>query len=91
MSSVQSRTVRIANDLGIHLRAAGLLVQVAGRFRSDIWLEKNQMRANGKSIMSVLALAASKGSDLKVTADGDDADEALKAICGLIERGFEVA
>jgi phosphocarrier protein HPr len=85
-----TRTVRIVNDLGIHLRAAGLLVQVAGRFRSEVWLERNQMRANGKSIMSVLALAASKGVELKVTADGDDAEDALGAVCGLIERGFEV-
>ncbi len=90
MSQAQ-RSVRIANDLGIHLRAAGLLVQVAARFKSDVWLERNQMRANGKSIMSVLALAASKGSELMVTAEGEDADLALEAVCGLIERGFEVA
>lgn len=90
MSANASRTVKIANDLGIHLRAAGVLVQLAGRFRCEVWLEKSGTRANGKSIMSVLALAASKGSELKVTTQGDDADDALAAICGLIERGFEM-
>ena len=86
-----SRTVRIANDLGIHLRAAGQLVQLAGRFRSDVWIERNQLRANGKSIMSVLSLAASKGAEIRVTAEGEDAEDAVGAICGLIERGFEAA
>ncbi len=84
-----SRTVRIQNDLGIHLRAAGLLVQVAGGFKSEILIERGQMRANGKSIMSVLSLAASKGVELKITADGVDAEAAVAALCSLIEHGFE--
>jgi phosphocarrier protein HPr len=91
MGQIANRTVKIVSDLGIHLRAAGLLVQIAGRFRCDVWIEKNGMRANGKSIMSVLALAASKGAELKITTEGDDADDALAAICGLIERGFEAS
>lgn len=86
-----SRVVKIANDLGVHLRAAGLLVQVAGRYRSEIWLTRNQMRANGKSIMSVLSLAASKGVELTVSAEGEDAAEAVAAVCGLIEGGFETS
>ncbi len=83
------RTVVIGNDLGVHLRAAGLLVQVAGRFRAEVWLSRDDLRANGKSIMSVLSLAASKGVELTVVADGEDAEAAVDAVCQLIEKGFE--
>ncbi len=83
------RTVQIVNDLGVHLRAAGVLVQMAGRFRSNIWIERNNMKVNGKSIMSVLSLAASKGTELVISAEGEDAAAAVTALCTLIERGFE--
>jgi phosphocarrier protein HPr len=83
------RTVLIVNDLGIHLRAAGALVQLAGRFRADIWIERNDMKVNGKSIMSVLSLAASKGTEVTISAQGEDAEQAVDALCQLIERGFE--
>ncbi len=89
MKPSQSRTVTIANDLGMHLRAAGALVQTAGRFHAEVWLQRNEMRVNGKSIMSVLTLAAAKGCELTVYAEGDDAMEAVAEICNLIERGFE--
>ena len=93
MKRTARRTVLIVNDLGVHLRAAGALVQLAGRFRSEVWLERHGpgLRVNGKSIMSVLSLAACKGVELDVTAEGEDAEEALAAICGLIERGFSSA
>ncbi len=83
------KTVLIVNDLGVHLRAAGALVQLAGRFQSDIWIERDEMRVNGKSIMSVLSLAASKGTEVVVSADGADAEQAVAAVSGLIERGFD--
>jgi len=83
-----SRTVRIANELGVHLRVAGLLVQLAERYQSAIWIERAGQRANGKSIMSVLTLAAGKGSELTITAEGSDAEAAVKALADLIEAGF---
>jgi len=89
--SQSSRKVRIANDLGVHLRAAGALVQVAGRFVAEVWLDHNEARANAKSIMSVLSLAASKGTELDIVASGDDAQAAVDAIVELIERGFELS
>jgi phosphotransferase system HPr (HPr) family protein len=82
------RTVLIVNDLGIHLRAAGALVQLAGTFHADIYIEKNAMKVDGKSIMSVLSLAASKGTEIVVSAEGEDAPQAVSAICDLIQRGF---
>ena len=83
------KTVLIVNDLGVHLRAAGALVQLAGRFQCDIWIERDEMRVNGKSIMSVLSLAASKGTEVVVSAEGADAEQAVAAVSGLIERGFD--
>jgi len=84
-----SRTVRIANDLGLHLRAAGILVQVAEKYKAQIWLKRGSMDANAKSIMSVLSLAAGKGVELEISADGEDAADALVAIVDVIERGFK--
>ncbi len=84
-----TRTVRINNDLGVHLRAAGALVQLASRFRADLWIEHGPRRANAKSIMSVLTLAAARGVDVTLVGEGDDAESAVQAIEALILRGFE--
>lgn len=84
-----TQTVRIANDLGIHLRAAGVLVQIAERFEAEVWVQRHGTRANAKSIMSVLSLAAAKGSELEVGAKGSDAQEAVTAIVELINNKFE--
>lgn len=91
MSSAASRKVRIVNDLGLHLRAAGILTQAAGQFQSEIWIVRQEIRANAKSIMSVLSLAASKGAELSIHADGEDAEQAVEEIGTLVERGFEPA
>ena len=86
---MKSRKVQIVNDLGLHLRAAGILVQLAGVYKSEIWLERGEMQANAKSIMSILSLAAAKGTEIEIVADGNDAEQAVEAIARLIERGFE--
>ena len=83
------RKVRIVNDLGLHLRAAGVLVQAASQYKADIWLSRDSMEANAKSIMSVLSLAASSGVELELAAQGEDAEEAVVAIADLISGGFE--
>ncbi len=80
--------VEITNDLGVHLRAAGVLVKVASRFKCEVWLEHEGTRANAKSIMSVLTLGAAKGSELNVSTDGDDESLALEAVVGIIQEGF---
>ena len=84
-----SRNVSVVNDLGIHLRAAGILVQAAGQFEASIWLIRSGERANAKSIMSVLSLAACKGVELEIVAEGRDAESAVTALHDLIEAGFE--
>lgn len=91
MTTAKCRTVEIASDLGVHLRAAGALVRVAGQYEADIWIEHQGTRANAKSIMSVLSLAAAKGAELNVFAEGADAEQAVNAICELIANEFEVS
>ena len=81
--------VKIVNDLGLHLRAAGVLVQVASNYDAEVWLEYNGQRANAKSIMSVLSLAASCGAELKMLAQGHDAEAALEALTILIDNKFQ--
>jgi phosphotransferase system HPr (HPr) family protein len=63
-------------------------VQAASRFTAEVWLSRDGTRANAKSIMSVLSLAASKGVTVEITAEGSDADAAVEALCRLIEHGF---
>lgn len=92
MNPRSRKSVRVSNDLGLHLRAAGILVQMAGGFASEITLERDGtsgQRANAKSIMSVLALAAARGTELVVEAEGTDAETAVASLCDLIARGFE--
>ncbi|HYD42299.1 MAG TPA: HPr family phosphocarrier protein [Anaeromyxobacter sp.] len=84
----QVRTFVIVNTLGLHARAAAQLVQTANRFRSEVLVEKDGMEVNGKSIMGVLTLAAAKGSEIKVSVEGDDSELALGALATLIESGF---
>jgi phosphocarrier protein HPr len=82
------KTFTIVNALGLHARPASQLVQAANRHRSEVHIEKDGTSVNAKSIMGVLTLAASKGSQLKVTCEGDDAEAAMAAIAKMIEGGF---
>lgn len=82
------RTFVIVNALGLHARAAAQLVQIANRHRSEIHVEKDGMCVNAKSIMGVLTLAAAKGSTIKVSCEGDDAEPAMTELAKVIENGF---
>ena len=82
------RKVEIINVLGLHLRAAALLVKKASEFESDIEIRKNDIVVDAKSIMAVLGLEASKGSELEITVEGQDEDAAMKQLVGLVERKF---
>ena len=78
----------IVNDLGLHARAATKFVQTANRFRADVEVEKDEQRVNGKSIMGVLMLVASKGTRIRVRCTGDDAEPCLHALAELVKGGF---
>lgn len=78
----------IVNELGLHARPSALLVSTASRFKSDVFLRRNDLRVNGKSIMGVMMLAAEKGSTITIEVDGPDEQEALQAILKVIADGF---
>jgi phosphocarrier protein len=86
--SVQ-REVEVVNRAGMHARPAAEFVKVAGRFASEIRVEKDGLEVNGKSIMGVLMLAAERGSRLRLSARGADAEDAVHALSDLVGRGFE--
>ena len=76
--------VEIINKLGLHARAAAKLVNLACSFESSVELQKDGKRVNGKSIMGVMMLAASQGTQLSLLIDGEDESEALKQVLDLI-------
>lgn len=84
------RRVEITNRLGLHARAAALLVRKASRFQSALRLERVDaaVTADAKSILSVLMLAASRGTELRLTAEGADEREALATLSELFAEGF---
>jgi phosphocarrier protein HPr len=85
---MQQRPVTIVNKLGLHARAAARLVTVASGFSSDIDIAKNGQRVNGKSIMGVMMLAASRGTELIIYTSGEDEIEAADSIANLVANRF---
>jgi phosphocarrier protein len=85
---MQKKELTIINKLGLHARAAAKLVTLASEFDSDIQVARNGQQVNGKSIMGIMMLAASKGTTLEVSAEGSDENEALTAIEKLIGERF---
>jgi phosphocarrier protein HPr len=83
------RTVTIRNRLGLHARPAALFVQVSSRYSCEVWVERDKLRVNGKSIMGIMMLAAEQGVELRIEAEGDDAQACLDALTTLIESGFQ--
>ena len=83
-----SKNLEIINKLGMHARAAAQFVQLASNFNSHIEIEKDNRRVNGKSIMGVMMLAASKGSKVTLYADGEDEDDSINKLEELINNRF---
>ena len=82
------KKIEIKNKLGVHARAAALLVQTVNKFSAQVTFSKDGQIADGRSIMGVLTLAATQGSKIQVEASGDDAEQAVRAIERLIDRRF---
>lgn len=82
------RAVVIENKYGLHARPAAELVKAAQRFSSDIWVRKDELEVNGKSIMGIMMLAAERGSEIVIRATGPDAEEAVSALCDLVSGRF---
>lgn len=86
--TVATGKFKIVNELGLHARAATKLVQLAGKYKSEVQVEKDGQVANAKSVMGVLLLCGAKGTYVNVRAEGEDAEEAVKQIGVLIANKF---
>lgn len=86
--SIAKGTFIVSNKLGLHARAASKLVQLASSFPCEILIRHDGQAANAKSVMGVLLLCGSKGTPLEVEADGEQAEQAVRQIGGLIDSRF---
>ncbi len=84
-----SKTVPIINKLGMHARAAAKFVKLASEFACDIEVQREAQRVNGKSIMGVMMLAAARGSEITLHANGKDAGQAVERLSELIANRFD--
>jgi phosphocarrier protein len=82
------KKLEIKNKLGLHARAAALLVQTVNKFDAQVSFSKDGQVADGRSIMGVLTLAATQGSKIQVEATGEEAERAVRAIEKLIDKKF---
>ena len=84
---VIEKTIVIKNKQGLHARPAALFVQIANKFNSDIVISKGKQKVNGKSIMGIMMLEAGAGSRVTISADGDDAQQAVSELEVLLSSG----
>ena len=78
----------IRNQLGLHARACALFVKTAARYKSQVLVSRDDLEVNGKSIMGVMMLAAEEGATIRVRAEGEDEQEALRALDELVAGKF---
>jgi len=88
MSQEHIVSVEIQNKLGLHTRAATLLVQLASSFPCEVFVEKDEQEVNGKSIMGILMLVAGLGSKISIRCEGEQAQEACDALVNLVNSKF---
>ena len=82
------KDVTVQNQVGLHARPATFFIQKANEFKSSIWLEKDERRVNAKSLLGVLSLGVTGGTDIRIIADGLDENEAVDALSKLVISGF---
>lgn len=82
------KDIVVQNQVGLHARPATFFIQKANEFRSSIWVEKEERRANAKSLLGVLSLGVTGGTDIRIIADGQDEAEAVEALSNLVISGF---
>ena len=83
-----SRTVTVVNQLGMHARAAAKFVHLATKYQAQIRVARDSREMDGKSIMGILLLAASRGTAITIRADGADEGDAIEALTALVASGF---
>jgi phosphocarrier protein len=82
------RSARIANKLGMHLRAAAVFIETANKFACQVYLRKEERTVNAKSIMGLMTLGATYGSEVIIVTDGEDESAAAEALARLIQNRF---
>ena len=87
MPKAEARVV-LTNKMGLHARPSTQIATTAGRFAADVYIAKDGLTVDAKSVLELLMLAAECGSELVVSADGDDANEAIKSVVDLVESRF---
>ena len=85
---MSERTAQIRNKYGLHARPAAEFVKLATQFQSEIWVRKQEVEVNGKSIMGMMMLAAECGAEITIRADGDDEQEAIEKLIALVHNRF---
>lgn len=85
---MSSKEITVTNQIGLHARPATFFIQKANEFSSSIWVEKDDRKVNGKSLLGVLSLGITKGTTITIYADGADQEEALSALETLIKSNF---
>lgn len=86
---MQLRSLVVGNPLGLHARAAAKFARLAGRYRCSVKIARDGRQVDGKSILGLLVIAAAYGATIEVSTDGADEVEAIDALSGLVERGFD--
>ncbi len=84
----QEQTIQIRNRYGLHARPAAEFVKLASKFKADVWVRKQDLEVNGKSIMGMMMLAAELGAEITVRTNGEDEKEAMAELVALIENKF---
>jgi phosphocarrier protein len=85
---MQCQKIIIINKLGLHARASAKFVSLASEFAAEITLKRNSQQINGKSIMGIMMLAAAKGAEIEVCADGEDEKKAIESLTELVNDRF---
>ena len=91
MSNTASAVVTVNNKLGLHARPATLFMETAATCESEVTVRRidQDLTVNGKSVLQMMRLAATEGTDIEITAVGPDADDAVKALVQLVKSGFQ--
>ncbi|MBQ7974145.1 MAG: HPr family phosphocarrier protein [Clostridia bacterium] len=83
-----SKEVIVNNQVGLHARPATFFIQRANEFKSSIWIEKEARKVNAKSLLGVLSLGITKGTQINILADGADEEDAVNSLVELVESNF---
>ena len=83
------KTIVVSNQVGLHARPATFFIQKANEFKSSIWVEREERKVNAKSLLGVLSLGITKGTEISIGAEGADEEAAVAALEQLIQTGFK--